>query len=134
MTERRQHVATDIENRVAAHAAMVRAAIASGQKVDRSGPIGDLERLEADLALAPFEHAAYQTAQVRAHARGVLSTAEALTVYRALGDYPSSEGDSDRFDAPMPDPSNGGWAAETDLATKVTVTTLMGSLIGKGKA
>lgn len=104
-------------NRVEAHAATVRAAIASGQKVDGSGPIGDTAKLDADLAVTFSEHVAYQNAQARAHAAGILTPEEATTVYRALGEVGSE--------------ANGGWARGTDLALKVTVTTLMGSLVGR---
>ena len=71
--------------------------------------------LEASLAIDFSEHAAYQDAQASAHAGGVLSTEEALTVYAALGEI----GDAD----------NGGWARGTDWALKVTVTRLMAELL-----
>jgi hypothetical protein len=61
------------------------------------------------------EHFRYQQAQAQAHAGGYLSTDEAMIVYAALGEYGSSR--------------NGGWAAGTDLATKVAVTLMMPSLI-----
>ena len=62
------------------------------------------------------EHFAYQEAQARAHASGRLSAGEAMIVYRALGETGSR--------------GNGGWAAGTDLPTKVAATLLMGELIG----
>ena len=73
----------------------------------------DLER-EMDVTAA--EHFAYQEAQARAHVSGRLSAGEAMIVYRALGETGSR--------------GNGGWAAGTDLPTKVAATLLMGELIG----
>jgi hypothetical protein len=102
------------ENRITAYAADIRAMIASGRKADGSGPIGDLAALDSDLDLTFEEHYRYQEAQAQAHLAGALTTEEAQTVYRALG-----EGG----------PGNGGWAARTDLALKVTVTNLMVQLI-----
>lgn len=72
-------------------------------------------KLDADMAVEPFEHFAYQQAQASAHARGQLTADEAMIVYRALGECGSE--------------SNGGWAADTDLPTKVSVTLLMGELV-----
>jgi hypothetical protein len=112
---------TSTTNRVLAHAETVRAAIRSGQKADGTGPVGDLEKLDRDMAITPVELFAFQQAQAKAHATGVLSTEEAMTVYAALGgDYGSS-------------PANGGWGEDADLAIKVTVTTLMGQLVGRGR-
>jgi len=62
------------------------------------------------------EHFAYQNAQARAHALGKITTDEALAIYAALGEVGS--------------PDNGGWAAGTDLPTKVAVTLTVGALIG----
>jgi hypothetical protein len=104
-------------NRIEEHAATVREAIASGRKVDGSGPIGDTAALDAKLAVTFEEHYAFQNAQASAHASGVITTDEAQTIYRALGEVGSE--------------ANGGWAKGTDLALKVTVTTLMGQLIGR---
>lgn len=107
----------DMANRVEDHAATVREAIASGRKVDGSGPIGDTAALDAELAVTFAEHAAYQDAQARAHLNGVITTDEAQTIYRALGEYGSE--------------ANGGWSKGTDLALKVTVTTVIGQLLGR---
>jgi hypothetical protein len=106
-------------NRVLQYIEKVRAALASGQKADGSGPIdpASLPDLERTLAIEPFEHVAFQNAQAYAHAQGLLTVDEAMTVYTALGEYGSIE--------------NGGWAAGTDLATKVTITNLMGELIAR---
>jgi hypothetical protein len=105
-------------NRIADHAQTVRDAIAAGRKVDGSGTLdaSSLPALDASLAVDFAEHAAYQTAQARAHASGKITTEEAFTVYAALGEIGSA--------------ANGGWAQGTDLALKVTVTTLIGQLIG----
>lgn len=110
---------TTTNNRVAAKVAEVRDALARGQRLDGRGSIdpADLPGLEATLAVTFQEHFAYQNAQARAHATGVLTTEEAQVVYVALGE--------------VGDPANGGWAADTDLATKVVVTNLMGQLIGR---
>lgn len=109
---------TTSTNRVLAHAEKVREAIRSGQKADGTGPVGDLGKLERDLAISPVELFAFQQAQARAHATGKLTTDEAHTVYAALGgDYGSSS-------------ANGGWGEDADLALKVTVTNLMGQLMG----
>lgn len=104
-------------NRIETHAAKVREAIASGQKVDGSGPIGDVTKLDAELAVSFEEHFAFQNAQARAHAAGILTPEEASVIYRALGEVGST--------------ANGGWAKGTDLALKVTVTTVMGQLVGR---
>lgn len=104
-------------NRIAEAIAKVRESIASGRKVDGSGPIdaGSLTSLEATLAVDFTEHAAYQDAQAWAHVSGILTTEEAQVIYRALGEVGA--------------PSNGGWAAGTDLATKVVVTEVIGSIL-----
>ena len=93
------------------------AALASGQKIDGSGPIeADLTALEADQNLTFTEWFAFQEAQARAHATGVLRTDEAQTVYVALGGEAM--------------PPETGWAEDVDLALKVTITTLIGQLMG----
>jgi hypothetical protein len=96
------------KNRLAAHIATVQA------RIDSITPEA-AAKLEANLAVEPFEHFAYQEAQARAHVSGKLTADEAMIVYRALGEVGSE--------------SNGGWAADTDLATKVSVTLLMGELV-----
>ena len=101
-------------NRIEAHATQVRKVIDSGVKPD-GDPIGDLEALDRELAVSFLEHAKFQDLQAEAHALGILSTEEAQTVYVALGEVGSSK--------------NGGWAAGTDLALKVSVTELMKELL-----
>ena len=110
----------DTTNRVLAHADKVRARIASGRKPDGS-PLGDTAQLDKSLALTSAEWFAYQNAQARAHATGKLTTDEAAVVYLALG---GETGGS---------PANGHWAVDTDLALKVTITNLIGELIGAGR-
>jgi hypothetical protein len=95
-------------NRLAKHINSIR------PKVDALDPEARV-KFEADMAVEPGEHFAYQEAQARAHASGLLTTDEAMIVYRALGEVGSA--------------SNGGWAADTDLPTKVSVTLLMGELV-----
>ena len=101
-------------NRVEAHAAQVRKLIESGLKPDGS-PIGDVDALDRELSLSLGERFAYQNAQAKAHASGILTTDEAMTVYRAVGEAGSK--------------ANGGWPKGTDLALKVTVTSLMAQLV-----
>lgn len=62
------------------------------------------------------EHIAYQDTQAWAHASGLISYQEAQIIYQALGEVGSE--------------SNGGWAEGTDTATKVTVTKVIGELLG----
>lgn len=103
-------------NLVAAAIEALREQIATGLKPDGT-PMGDLEHLDASLALDIGELFAYQEAKSRAQVMGVLTTAEAMTIYAALGgEYGGNE-------------SNGGWDSGADLATKVVVTQVMGELI-----
>jgi len=71
--------------------------------------------LDKDMAVDFQEHFSYQQLQAHAHAAGLLTPDEAMIVYRSLGEVGSTK--------------NGGWAAGTDLATKVAVTKLMGELL-----
>ena len=73
------------------------------------------QAFEETNAITFDDHYGYQNAQSRAHASGKLSTEEAQAVYIALGEVWTD--------------GNGGWAAGTGLALKVTVTTLVGELI-----
>lgn len=93
-----------------------REAIASGQKVDGTGPISPeaLAALDSQLANSITEHAAMQNAQASAHALGLISTEDAQIIYLALGEVPGPD----------------GWAAGTDIATKVVVTQAMQQVIG----
>lgn len=76
-----------------------------------------LAKLDSAMAIDSGEHFAFQEAQAHAHASGVLTTDEALIVYNALGEVGSD--------------ANGGWAAGTDLETKVVVTKLVGDLLAR---
>jgi len=95
-------------NRVAKHIADLQARV---EKLDAA----EHARLDASMDIDAGEHFAYQQTQARAAVSGTLSTEEAMIVYRALGENGSS--------------TNGGWAKDTDLATKVSVTLLMGELM-----
>ena len=108
-------------NRVEAFAEKLRESIASGQKLDGSGPIGDIEELDAGMSLSITEAAAYQDTQAWAFMRGILTKDEALTVWRAIGDPTDPDGT-------LPDPANGGWSTRTDVALKVAVTRVMAEL------
>lgn len=101
-------------NRIEQYADKLRAQIKTGVKPDGT-PMDDIADLERNLAIDVFEFAAYQDAKSRAQLRGLISTDEALTIYQALGGSPGA---------------NGGWAPTTDVAMKVTITTLMGQLMG----
>lgn len=95
-------------NRVAQHVASIRERVAALEPEAAA-------KLDAEMAVDFGEHFAYQEAQARAHVSGQLTSDEAMIVYVALGEVGSS--------------ANGGWAKDTDTATKVTVTMLMGELI-----
>lgn len=73
------------------------------------------ESLDREMDVTFEEHFAYQDAQARAHLNGRLTTDEASIIYCALGE--------------VGDPGNGGWAARTDLATKVAVTLVIGEVL-----
>lgn len=82
-------------------------------KLDEAGRKGLDEAMDVSFE----EHFKFQQLQSQAHAMQNLTTDEAQIVYIALGGVGS--------------PSNGGWAADTSLATKVVVTQLMGELLAK---
>ena len=77
-----------------------------------------IDRLTENCAVDFADHAAYQDRQALAHATGKITPAEALTIYNALGEIGCED--------------NGGWAAETPLATKIIVTQIIGELLGIG--
>jgi len=81
-------------------------------------PFRDLRAKQA-LTLAEFIH--YQNTQAAAFASGRLSYEEAQTLYGALG--------GESYTGP-PD----GWPAGTTLATILTVTQVIGELMGVGVA
>lgn len=86
---------------------------------ERAAKLSDEDRakLGRDMAVTFEEHFAYQQAQARAHATGRITADEAQVIYIALGEVGST--------------TNGGWAADTDLPTKVAVTLAMGELLGR---
>lgn len=115
-SEVRQVIFPDVAtNRIEAAAARLRERIAKGVKPDGSPITADLGELDESMAVSPIEVFAYQNAQARAHATGKLSTAEAQTIYTAL-----TGGVAD----------NGHWSPHVDLALKVTITNVIGELLG----
>jgi hypothetical protein len=76
---------------------------------------GSLEEFEDSLAVDFDEHFAMQELQARSHASGLITTEEAQIIYASLGNVLHS--------------TNGGWAPDVDLATKVTVTNVISELI-----
>lgn len=74
------------------------------------------ERMEETSQLVGTDHFDYQQVQAQAHAAGKITTAEAQIIYMALGEYQS--------------PDNDGWTEDTDLATKIVVTQIIGELLG----
>lgn len=97
-------------NRIATAVANVRAKMA---ELDADA----VAKLDAEMAVEFDEHFAFQNAQARAHAMGKITTDEAQVIYIALGEVGSA--------------SNGGWASQTDTATKVAVTLAMGELLAR---
>ena len=51
------------------------------------GSDAKLKRLQAGLTLDTMEHYAWQTCQSRAHAEGVITAEEAMTLYRAIQNW-----------------------------------------------
>lgn len=79
-------------------------------------PISEsLVKLDNEMSITASEHFAFQDAQARAHAGGVLSLDEAQTIYVALGNVQST--------------TNGGWQPHVDLPLKLTITQTMGELL-----
>lgn len=110
---------TDFErdNRLLARIANARDCLARGVRVDNGTPLPadfDAAGLERSMDNTLAEFAAFQNLQARAHVLGLLTTAEAQTVYAALG------GEA---------PGANGWASETDLATKLIVTQVLHELM-----
>lgn len=102
----------------------IEAAIATYQrKLDGLNGVGldgkPLSELDRKLSLTFSEFTAFQNAQARAHAAGVLTTEEAHTVYRLLG------GEVYRRNG------NGGWPKGVTLVQKLVVTKLMAELMAR---
>lgn len=103
-------------DRLSPRIAHARRCLADRVRLDGAGPLPadlDLVEFERGLDNSLSEHFAYQTAQSRAHAAGKLSTGEAQIIYIALGDRPGTS----------------GWAANTDLATKLIVTEVLAEIM-----
>lgn len=100
--------AMNTANRVAVAIDLTRPYVDSLSRVEREAPT-------TTTAVDFGQRFIYQQAQARAHASGNLTPEEAMAVYVALGEVGSD--------------ANGGWATETDLATKVVVTTLVHRLL-----
>lgn len=105
-------------NRIEAAAARRRAQLATGLKTDGTPITVSLAAIEKEQDLTHIEWFGYQNAQARAHATGKLSTAEAQTIYMALGGEVMS---------------TSGWSSSTDLALKLTIVQVMGELMGVGR-
>ena len=86
----------------------------SREKIEAADP-EKMKELDSTLAVDFEEHFKFQELQAFFHVSGVLTPEAAQIVYNSLGEVGSSE--------------NGGWAVNTDLATKVIVTQLMGELL-----
>ncbi len=102
-------------NRIADRIVVLREIIAAGGKDGSLNTPEKLKAFEDANAITWEEHFAYQNAQSRAFAMGRLTLEEAQICYNALGEVGSEK--------------NGGWAAGTDLATKVAVTMVMASIL-----
>jgi hypothetical protein len=99
-------------NRITEHAAKLRTIIADKHAGGHGAVMDDLE---VTLAIDASEHFAFQEAQARAHVEGKLSMEEALVIYDALGEIPTSK--------------NGGWQPHVDLALKATITQTITELL-----
>jgi hypothetical protein len=80
-----------------------------------SGVPFDIVKVDKNLDLIFEEHFAFQNAQARAHASGIISTEVAQIIYNALGEVMST--------------SNGGWQPNVSTARKQSITQLMSELI-----
>ena len=77
--------------------------------------VAERTKLDDAMAVEFDEHYEYQQLQARFHVTGMLTPEAAQIVYNALGETGSV--------------NNGGWATNTDTATKVVVTQLMSELL-----
>lgn len=101
-------------NPLEARIARYRAAFAKGENI-QGKPITaeDMAKAEAQLANTFSDHAALQNVQASAFAMGKINEAVAQTIYMALGEAPGAD----------------GWAAGTDLATKIVVMQALDELL-----
>jgi hypothetical protein len=80
----------------------------------------DVKKVDKNLDITFEEHFAFQNAQARAHAMGIISTDVANVIYGSLGEVMSSE--------------NGGWQPNVSTARKQAITQLISELMaGAGK-
>jgi hypothetical protein len=106
-------------NRIEEQANQLRAEIQAGVTPDGT-PLGDLQELDRALDISDSTRLLYQGRRGRARVEGRLTAEEAMSVHLAVGDVGSSD--------------NGGWPVETDLALKMTVTSLMFDLDKRAEA
>lgn len=87
------------------------------ERIEKLGGVGldgrPTDSLHDEMRLTMSEFVKYQELQASAHASELITTDEAMTVYRALG------GES----------FNPDWPKGTSLGTKVAITQLMGELV-----
>ena len=103
-------------NRIEEHADQLQAQMVPGLTADGI-PLGELEDLDRSLDISDSERLVYQERRARARLERELTAEEAMSVYVAVGEAGISE--------------NGGWPAETDLALKMSVTSLMFALLNR---
>lgn len=92
-----------------------RKAIAARVRLDNGQPLPadlDLDAFERGLDNTFEEHFAYQTLQSQAFAMQGIDVTTAQVIYTALGEAPAAN----------------GWASGTDLATKLVVTQVLGTI------
>lgn len=97
-----------------------RDALSRRVRVDNGQPLPadfDIVAFERTMDNTPADHASMQRVQSQAHALGRIPTAEAQVIYIALGEVPAED----------------GWAAGTDLATKIVVTQALSELLGRSR-
>jgi hypothetical protein len=83
----------------------------------KTGVPFDIVKVDKNLDLIFEEHFAFQNAQARAHASGIISTEVAQIIYNALGEV-------------MAEPTeNGGWQPNVSTARKQSITQLMSELM-----
>jgi len=83
-------------------------------------PADKISSLNETSSINFEEHFKFQELQSYAHAMDILKTDEATIIFRAL--------------SPVYGEGNGGWASDTDLATKVVIIKIMEELLRKKMA